>query len=611
MLKMIVALLGVLLAGILRLSAEEPAPLTAAKAAVEAARDDVHRQKVRLVWDEVVQPMPADLEVLVLRGYFNHDLLLLQWHDGQVTANIATVDRQWFGHAQANARSFATATLSAKDAAELWQTIQAIISLQATEVEEPNHHSESLRTETSSHESYHLLTWRPAQNGPWSALPVLCGRTFHNGIQTLDEVKMSAISSLVWARFPKARWTADPEQKTAEQWHTWWRTLLPDFYGDGVVAVTKRAELLVDDACEMLGDVGDASDTDLLNHIAADLRPSQRKNSDERVTETYWEDSMRDAIGRCNERIALREHWNSDAAARAIHASAEGTYSGEDQVRWLRAQFHQQDADGYHALLLKDVQSTDADLVVASITELRHFHPDQHRDELRQLLTHPEPEVVLTSALALIGKDVAGRKGYDQADFTAICQRAKDDPLLRDALAALDQLASDPRTPISANRDWFRANARTSAMKVLAACPLPWGWDKDRHRRQLDLPDETDGRVIAHLLGVLSLPMLTGYHPQKPALSAADRLVLLSVWRRCLTAPLTRGTLLAMEELMALNDRESLPQLNLLLERLRAGASPNPVPTATDQARQAWFSAYELPPVEKSLSVLSGNEPTP
>lgn len=67
--------------------------MVAAKAAFEAARDDVHRQKVRLTWDDGVQPMPQDLEVLVLRGYLNHDLMLLQWHNEHAILSIATVDR--------------------------------------------------------------------------------------------------------------------------------------------------------------------------------------------------------------------------------------------------------------------------------------------------------------------------------------------------------------------------------------------------------------------------------------------------------------------------------------------------------------------------------------
>ena len=73
---------------------EDPTPLQRAQAVFEAVRDEEHRKRMRLTWGDADTTMPGTLDVLVLRGYLNHDLLMMQWRNGLVTASVVTVDRQ-------------------------------------------------------------------------------------------------------------------------------------------------------------------------------------------------------------------------------------------------------------------------------------------------------------------------------------------------------------------------------------------------------------------------------------------------------------------------------------------------------------------------------------
>lgn len=589
------------------LMAEEPTPLARAQAAFEEARSDEHRERMRLTWDESEPPMPESLDVFVLRGYLNHDLLLLQWRNGQVTGHVAKVDRQWFYHRGPNARSYATVTLTANEFVTMWRTIRHLISVQASEIKPPTEEQRGWRSIRSSHQSSHLLTWGISPPTVWASLPVVSGTNIKDGIRDLDELRMSAITDLVWERFPKESWIADPEQCSAPHWHAWWRSVLPGCQGDGTSEVTARNRLLIDNACEMLGDLGDATDADLLTKLARSLRPPQPREDGVPTSPTYWEDSLRAKILRCTERITLRQNWDSTAATRSIHGNDGRTHADNDQERWLRERFHQRDPARYHALLLEDIQVGGSDLVVRSIKEVLSRYPGQHQDVLLRLLQRDDPAVVAASAFGLLGKEATTYGWQVDKELTALCIRAEQELTLHAALTALQRLASDPTVKMPANAHWFELTPRVSALEFLGACPPPWGWDRDRCHRQLNDPMETDARIIAQLLPGVGLSRLHEVTPP-PTISETDRAMLVTIWRRCLSMPYTRGTILAVEELIALRDIESLPRLQQVVRDLLDGAAS---PLAGGQPRLPWLSKYSLEKVEQGLQQLTSEAPAP
>ena len=175
------------------LMGEDPTPIQRAQAVFEAVRDEEHRKRMRLTWGDADTTMPGTLDVLVLRGYLNHDLLMMQWRNGLVTASVVTVDRQWFYHPSANARSFTTLTVPSADFIQLWQAMQHLMMVQATEIVEPMSDSEDLRdlrgemkSRMTSHAAYHLLTWTFDPHVVWHALPILRGSGSRDGIRRIS-----------------------------------------------------------------------------------------------------------------------------------------------------------------------------------------------------------------------------------------------------------------------------------------------------------------------------------------------------------------------------------------------------------------------------------------
>lgn len=75
--------------------------------------------------------------------------------------------------------------MDANTANELWQSIQAIIRLDATEIIDPDEKRKLRGTigSSSCHAAYHVLTLRSVGMAAWEALPVLRQSTYHAGIR--------------------------------------------------------------------------------------------------------------------------------------------------------------------------------------------------------------------------------------------------------------------------------------------------------------------------------------------------------------------------------------------------------------------------------------------
>ncbi len=475
---LITPLLFIFIGFSLSLTAIEHTPLQVAQEAFEAERDDEHRKRMRLIWNPINEEIPNSLDVLVLRGYLNHDLLLLQWRNGMASVQVATVDRQWFYHAKANARSYANVPMTATEFLHLWQSLQHLNSVETIEINSPNPEDlsdfSSRQAGTSSHAAYHLLTWQVNQDNHWTSLPVLRGGGyFLNNIRVLAELRMEAISKLIWNRFPKTVWIADTPENSTGRWHAFWKNILPSTHGDRTAEITKRSQLLIDNACEMLGDFGDDNDVTMLQDILATLRPPAPSEANQNISKTYYEDVLRTAINHANRRIKLRQHWDSTAATTDLHNSSLQTIKETDQDRWLRKQFRLQDPDGYRTLLLTDLASVHPHLVMTSINELLHHYPARQQKELHALLAHSEPDVVVTSALALLGKPIANYGWYVRPEFITLCAQAEHDPHIKDALTALNKIAGDTATPIRADIHYFNRYPRKSALEFLGPVPFP------------------------------------------------------------------------------------------------------------------------------------------
>ncbi len=593
------------------LLAADNVALARAQAAFEAGRDDTHRVRMTLKWNDEQVTMPTSLDVIVLRGYLNHDLLHMQWHDDKITASVVRVDRQWFYHRQPNSRTYFVVPMSAGDFRSLWQSISYVLTVDAIEkakkeaTEDEDIYSQQF-VAMSSHASYHLFRWCVDDEQSWSSLPVLRGSRYNGDIRDLDDLKMLAITKLLWEYFPKETVAENDNQQIIPRWHMLLRSMLPSMHGDNVSPIAQSSMLLIEDACEILGDIGDETDMMLLNNVEKSLRPAIPPKEGKTISETYYEDKLRGAILNTNQRIQLRLNWNSDQAISIIHENTIGTYTEVDQIRWMRKQFLNNDKDRYRQLLLTDLHSEDSSLIIASINEIREHFTGQHQSDLQPLLHHKDGDVVVTSAMAMLGKPVARYGSHKQKEFKALGELVANDPFARAAMEALSAVAADHDMSISPYREWFNGNARTYAISFLGACPEPWGWDDNRYRQQLNDPLEKDGRVIYELITHLGYPLLSSAANSKPPeVSAADKTRLLGWWGRCLDKPYNKGTILAIEELCAFKDHASIPRIRDILAELRAGCTEFKFADSKKDVIYPWIDKYDLDALDKKFTKLT------
>jgi hypothetical protein len=581
-------------------------PRALASAAIEALRDDEHRQRVSLHWpDDASVVMPKTLEVVLLRGYMARMILWCSWQDGQFQARLLEFRHANWHDPSPEPLRLLPVTIDPERFALTWMACRQIMGLRMEEqrTEEDELFRSGSYSGGSTGAFYHLLTWREPAGEAWHSVPVYRFTRIRDGIIDENDLKMQAFSRLLWELVPEALTTsekkpADAPPPSAEEIDAWLRlgaSLLPSCHG----AAEERNWLLAEDLSTLFGCMGGEDEAQDLKQLIDSLPPSQEPPPGQATSQTYRQDVVRDEANRALIRIALRLHWDESLASQEIHAQPGLRFSDNAQERWLRERFHAVDPQAYREMLLDDIHATDPRLACMSLKELRQRYPGEERQIIAALLNHKDADVRLSAALTIIGKEPKNY-GWHQSD--ALADLADCDALGARAMETITQLAADPSVPIPPGTYWYGPSARSLAVGILKASPEPWGWDEARCRQQLERLDETDGRMIHQLATMLGLPIF-GLSGQAPTVSFEERPELMALWRRCLVAPPTRGTLIAIEQLCGLEDDASLPRMRELLGILRAGCSPHPVGVEMPGVRFPWISDYDLDRIEKELGL--------
>ncbi len=279
-----------------------------------------------------------------------------------------------------------------------------------------------------------------------------------------------------------------------------------------------------------------------------------------------------------------------------------------NQAKWLRKRYQEKDPLGYHESLIDDLKNRRSELVETSIRELAIHYSGEHREDFHRLLKHADPDVVFASAMAIAGRV---DKRLSQEDTNSFCVQAARDPYILDALTALERLASDTSISTRPEASDFFDHARNSAIGFLTRCPAPWGWDADRCQSQLENPNEVDGRVVDSLLIELRLPRLRQPFETPVELSKRDRNRLISAWRRCLAGPYNHGTILAIEELIAFKDLESLSTLRQVVAELQSGCAPNEGNSKINDVMFPWLNQFDVDEMKARVSELAASAKIP
>jgi hypothetical protein len=253
--------------------------------------------------------------------------------------------------------------------------------------------------------------------------------------------------------------------------------------------------------------------------------------------------------------------------------------------------------------------------VITSINELDRYEPGRFLSDLQPLLEHADPNVACVAAFVMLGIEQQTYHGTPErtAAVAQAAERARHDDRVREAWTRIERLASDPNTPIAAGTRGFHRTAREMAVRLLSnnACPPPWHWDRQRVREQIANPSECDARYVEDLLAIIGTFPLTSdvrfdMRDDRKVPVEPERSELIAIWRRCMAKPYTRGTLLAISELAALGDDESMPLARSILEAIEGScAEVAAVGEGAEGKQYTWVDHSDLKKLRSHLDRLT------
>jgi hypothetical protein len=302
--------------------------------------------------------------------------------------------------------------------------------------------------------------------------------------------------------------------------------------------------------------IGDAGDRRSLTLVTERLeRLTNRKSADFVVAQT-----VQQALA-ARTRLESRLDWDTERAETLLLENERERRIDKDLVAWVRGYYADQDHQGYLRLLVRHAQRPDASATLLSETlgELERRYGEAGAAALTDLLRNDAPKVRVEAALALL------RLGH--ADV---------------ALPALRRVAGDVtiRKPTwLLRRDWPRSVA-------IAQLIESGDWDVARMRSQLMTPGE-DGIVIERLD--------TALQEHDAPLTDVERR---ETYRRVLDGPRDGGMLVAMEALVALDDRPSYERMLAIVAEMSAPADS---PAGERDPIGRWHRDRTLPDLRLSL----------
>jgi hypothetical protein len=590
----------------------EDAASALARTTLDSLRDEKHREQMKIVWPETGEvSAPADCDVLLITGNggnLGYACVRFQRSGGgPILRQRVLLDVRWDYNPEGSYLSTQQVEVDPVRFAEVW-TAARLVRQASAELRVPAEVGPASidaawirryihRTVGGDiHKPYEWISLHSGTDGEARLRGCVRGTTFLNDIQDFEELRIRAIRSLYLSL------TAEQNAGTAFPLREW-----SDYLVGGV---REHLDGLRLDRVEAWVEVLFEVSLRLLSVVGDETAEVTAKEARERLDGANREEHLgawllRDEFDRSLSRMRLRLRWDPAVAAEAIHRNEHRRWVDDEHEKWLRQIFNARAPEGYLALLRADLRAADSTLVRESVAELFAHYPGEYLDDLHPLLEHKDPDVVCAAALALIGVKAPGHFGPDQAPAVAATAGGGDVRLL-DAWKAIEHLAADPTVPIRPETRW--RDARTTALILLTNqyCPAPWRWDGTRIRRQLEDPTERDGRMVHQLFTQYAV---YGPHP-RPQPTEEWKSFVLTVWPRCLAEPFTRGTMEAIEELTALDDRHSLPRMREVLATLRAGCNRGARWEEDSEARYPWTDRWDLDQLEKKIDALEAERVT-
>lgn len=534
-----VVVIGCALSGAAR-AADSPSQEIAERA-VEALRDDAHRESTRIEWPDVADEIPVPGSEVLFVTSFRSTFRLMRITFRSESATVESVQVGPGRTASESAGSVEAWTASVDGAAFacVWNAAQRVRSATEESVA-------VLAIDADLRPRRIVCGPRPWRWARMSAGPVVVAtlsaleRPYGSGRCDWEYIRDQAVLSIlsdfaettVTSRTSAdaAGWTAFARDHVAAA-----ATRLgdPDVAGDAILL----------NACLRL--VAESGSASVEGPVAALKRALMGLDAETRARLS----ATANGTARAELQLRVRHHFSREDMRKFIRELQSGNRFDDEDYRWLRSAFRARDPGGFAELVTAEL--TDCGVEPAAVAPLMDQIASLPREHalgaLRELVARPSPEVRLEAAIALRGADPQSVTA--QGIVVAL---------------ALDRTIAFPRRE---DKD-----GRSVRSRALAAA-MDWGGLTPAQLRDHLMSGQSDDpaflrRATGHLRGTPS------------ALTANERR---DVWRRLLDAPTMRHVLGAVEFLVDDGDVESRERMLAAIDRLSAvggAADADTVPLA-------------------------------
>jgi hypothetical protein len=497
--------------------AEDPPGLALAKRLVEEMRGDEHKAKMRIVWPTDVAPTPLDgAEVVLIDGYMSYTMTRLVWRGGKVEAGSVSAARSWFYNAKGESYAARTLDVDAKSFAEAWSAALYIAGARDEQIDPKSAYKDSPRG-SGSHEPHRWTRLRVAdESAPRCFGDARCA------FGLWETARVDAIYACLAALTPKAESAGRVVDAS-----TWRATVCGELRrACGRLDLSYKGEhrLLLEVCLRVAGEVGDADTLHDVERLATALH--------EVAENAAWRDGVGSEIGIARTKLGLIVAWDDSKAAEVIRAGSDRKYAKEDLTKWVRRRWRAQNAEGYAAFLVEELDAGGPKALpdlFARLDEVRELRESRAVEFVRGRLDHANPAVRVGAARALIAIDPT-----DRTATSLLLAAADDAPLTADG-----------------GRYGVTPTPRVDALNECVDRGLLTAKDV---RDRLARADDPGG--VAALLDVLR-------RTKQPPTDDETR----AAWRRLLESKRPDHVLDAVSELLDLHDRDARQLLVAALDR--------------------------------------------
>lgn len=395
LLRVLLLLLGGLLATQVALAGPEAASEAAARAAVEKHRDDAHRERVRVDWAQFDDEVPPDgAEMTRIKGYIDYEVTRIVLRGAKAEGRSVFMGRKWFygSDERFTARSF---DVSPEAFAAAWNAARRVEAAEAVRLDAPERTNGSMMVAT--HAPYRCVRLRSAADlAPWH-VSVCRGASKRGGVRVWDEIRSEAMFDLVTELIPPTERCTSAD---FDEWAPWLLAEVVRGEPEPLAKLNRPQRLVIETSLRGLGEVGTKPALAAVDALEARLRAPTGPTS-------AADDDLLDECRLARTKLRLRHAFDATDAAALLSAPGDAAGWDTDLRAWVRRRWRAADPAGFLTYARGRIAdpASGPERLVECLEDLAPYADPELVPIVRSFLSHPRLGVRAAAAAACLVRD--------------------------------------------------------------------------------------------------------------------------------------------------------------------------------------------------------------